>query len=153
SDHTVEVVEAFARDHEDVRVLSYAPNKGKGHAVRFGMLNAKGEFIIFDDADGSSPISEIEKLEKSMAQGSDVAIGSRAKPDETRVVNALAYRTYIGNTFNWIVQSLILKGIFDTQCGFKMFRHDVAHDLFSVARLNGFAFDVEILYIARLRGY
>ncbi len=153
TDHTVDVVEAFAQAHSGVRVVSYAPNRGKGHAVRIGMLKAVGDMIIFNDADGSSPIEEIDKLEKSIAQGYDIAIGSRAKPDDQRVVEALTYRKYIGNTFNLIVQSLVLKGIYDTQCGFKMFRHHVAQDLFSVARMDGFAFDVEVLYIARLRGY
>lgn len=152
-DHTVDVVESFAQGKEGVRVISYAPNKGKGHAVRVGMLAAEGDLVIFNDADGSSPISEIDKLEASMAKGFDVAIGSRAKPDESRHVEALAYRKYIGNTFNMIVRSLIVPGIHDTQCGFKMFKHNVAQDVFSVAMMNGFAFDVELLYIARLRNY
>ncbi len=152
-DHTVDEVETFAETHEHVRVLSYAPNKGKGHAVRIGMLAASGSVIIFNDADGSSPIEEIEKLEHSIDCGFDIAIGSRAKPDKTRKVDALTYRKYIGNTFNLIVQSLVLPGIHDTQCGFKMFRHAVARDIFSVAQMDGFAFDVEVLYIAKIRHY
>ncbi|MBX9671556.1 MAG: glycosyltransferase family 2 protein [Candidatus Obscuribacterales bacterium] len=152
-DHTVDEVETFAATHEHVKLISYAPNKGKGHAVRVGMLAAAGTHIIFNDADGSSPIEEIEKLEGSLECGYDIAIGSRAKPDNSRKVDALAYRKYIGNTFNLIVQSLVLPGIHDTQCGFKMFRQDVARDIFSVAQMDGFAFDVEILYIAKIRRY
>lgn len=153
-DSTAQLVDDYAADHEGVRLISYHPNKGKGHAVRTGMLAAEGDMVLFNDADGSSPIEEVDRLEARVRDGgSEVAIGSRAKPDESRVVKALAYRKYIGNTFNVIVQSLLLPGIQDTQCGFKLFRRDVAQDLFSVQRLNGFAFDVEVLYIARIRGY
>ncbi|MBK9144308.1 MAG: glycosyltransferase family 2 protein [Candidatus Melainabacteria bacterium] len=153
SDATVAAVEDFAGSHENVRVVSYKPNRGKGYAVRTGMMAAEGDLIIFNDADGSSPIEEIEKLIVSIEKGSDIAIGSRAKPDESRFVDALAYRKYLGNSFNLIVRSLVLPGIYDTQCGFKMFKREVARDIFSVATMDGFAFDVEILYIARLRKY
>lgn len=155
-DGTVECVEEFARHHaseETVRLVSYAPNQGKGFAVRTGMLAARGELLLMDDADGSSPIEEIERLIKGLEPDFQVVIGSRAKEDPSAVVKALLYRKYIGNTFNLIVQSLLLPGIKDTQCGFKLFTREAAQNVFSVARLNGYAFDVEILYIARLRGY
>ncbi len=152
-DSTVAIVEAYAAERPQVRLLSYTPNRGKGHAVRVGMLAAKGELIVFNDADGSSPISELPKLINAIAGGADVAIGSRAKPDHDRTVKALVYRKYLGNTFNSIVQCLLLPGLYDTQCGFKMFKRAVAHDVFSVAHLNGWAFDVEVLFISRLRGY
>ncbi len=153
TDHTVDEVETFAETHPNVRVIQYAPNQGKGYAVRTGMLAARGANVLFNDADGASPIEEIVKLEKSIADGADIAIGSRAKPDQTRKVEALVYRKYIGNTFNLLVRGLVLPGYHDTQCGFKMFRHKVAQDIFSVSAMNGFAFDVELLYIARLRHY
>ena len=153
ADGTAAMVEKFAENHAGVRLISYKPNRGKGHAVRTGMLAAEGSLVLFDDADGSSPIEEIEKLIASIEGGSDVAFGSRAKPDEERVVKALAYRKAIGNTFNMIVQSLLLPGFFDTQCGFKMFKRSVVQDVFTVSRQDGFAFDVEVLYISRLRGY
>lgn len=152
-DHTVAVVESFAQHHDKVRLLSYSPNQGKGHAVRVGIMAARGELMLIDDADGSSPIVEVERLERAIADGADLAIGSRAKPDPTRVVDALAYRKHIGNTFNFIVQSLLLKGIYDTQCGFKLFKKNVAHDIFSVTCVDGFGFDVEALALARMRGY
>lgn len=117
------------------------------------MLAGAGDLLLLDDADGSSPIQEIVRLEQAIRDGSDVAIGSRAKPDPERTVKALVHRKYIGNTFNLIVQSLLLPGIYDTQCGFKMFRREVAQDLFSVSRQNGYAYDVEVLYIAKRRGY
>lgn len=156
-DGTADFVRRFSSGNQSergsVEVLTYGQNKGKGYAVRTGMLAATGDYIVYNDADGSSPIEEIEKLIASMDEGSDIAFGSRAKPDESRFVDALAYRKYMGNTFNLIVQALILPGIHDTQCGFKMFSREAARDIFSVAQENGFAFDVEILYIARLRHY
>ncbi len=152
-DHTVEVVNEFAAGHPGVRLLSYQPNCGKGHAIRTGILSGRGDLLLINDADGSSPISELARLEHGIASGADIAIGSRAKRDETRTVSALAYRKFIGNTFNLIVQSLLLPGIYDTQCGFKLFKRDVAQDIFSVSRIDGYGFDVEILFIARRRGY
>lgn len=152
-DGTAAYVEDFAQKYPGVRLLSYTPNRGKGFAVRTGILAARGDYILMNDADGSTPVEEVEKLLACAQQGGEVVIGSRAKPDEEVVVKALLHRKYIGNTFNLIVQSLILPGIHDTQCGFKLFSRQAAQDIFSVAGLNGYAFDVEILYIARLRGY
>lgn len=117
------------------------------------MLAARGDYLLMNDADGSSPIEEMQKLLVKGEEGFDVVIGSRATGDPEAVIKALPHRKYIGNTFNLIVQKLILPGIKDTQCGFKLFRRQAAHDIFSVSRLNGYAFDVEILYIARLRDY
>jgi dolichyl-phosphate beta-glucosyltransferase len=151
-DDTAEVVQSFANDHNNVRLLSYQPNQGKGHAIRTGILSAKGDLMLIDDADGSSPIEEIERLERAITGGADIAIGSRAKPDTTREVKALAYRKFIGNTFNMIVQ-LLLPGIYDTQCGFKLFKADVARDIFAASAINGYGFDVEVLHIAKVRGY
>lgn len=152
-DDTAAYVEEFAEQYPGVRLLSYAPNRGKGYAVRTGMLAARGDYLLMNDADGSSPIEEMQKLLVKCEEGFDVVIGSRAMGDADAVVKALPHRKYIGNTFNLIVQKLILPGIKDTQCGFKLFRRQAAHDIFSVSRLNGYAFDVELLYIARLRDY
>ncbi len=152
-DDTAEVVEMFAVAHSGVRLLSYQPNQGKGHAVRTGILSAKGDLMLIDDADGSSPIEELERLERGITSGADLVIGSRAKSDESRQVQALAYRKWIGNTFNFLVQRLLLPGIYDTQCGFKLFKAEAAREIFAVAQIDGFGFDVEILHIARVRGY
>jgi dolichyl-phosphate beta-glucosyltransferase len=153
NDSTSQVVTDFAKHHQSVRLVAYDVNKGKGHAVRVGMLAAGGDLILMNDADGSSPISEVLRLRDAMLNGADIVIGSRAKPDPHRVVKALAYRTYMGNTFNGIVQWLLLPGLHDTQCGFKLFKRPVAHDVFSCSRIDGFAFDVEVLFIARRRNY
>jgi len=117
------------------------------------MLAASGSLILMNDADGSSPIQEVSRLKEVMDSGADIVIASRAKEDPTRVVKALAYRTYMGNTFNSIVQWLLLPGLKDTQCGFKLFKRPVAQDIFSCARIDGYAFDVEVLYIAKCRNY
>jgi len=152
-DKTKEVVNAFAADHCGLRLITHSPNMGKGFSVREGMMRAEGDLLLLDDADGASPIEELVRLEDAIKNGADVAIGSRAKPSDETVVNALSHRKHIGNTFNMIVQTLLLPGLFDTQCGFKMFKREVAHDLFSIARLDRYAFDVEILYLAKEKGY
>lgn len=152
-DSTSQVVTEFAKHHEGVRLIAYEVNKGKGYAVRVGMLAASGNLILMNDADGSSPIQEVLRLKEAMENGADIVIASRAKEDPTRVVKALAYRTYMGNTFNSIVQWLLLPGLKDTQCGFKLFKRPVAQDIFSCSRIDGYAFDVEVLYIAKCRNY
>jgi dolichyl-phosphate beta-glucosyltransferase len=152
-DKTVETVDQFSRHHPGIRLITYSPNQGKGHAIRTGVLQATGDLILIDDADGSSPIGEVVRLEQAITDGADLAIGSRNKPDPNRVVVADLHRKYIGNTFNLIVQTLLLPGVYDTQCGFKLFKKNVAHDIFAVSQLNGFAFDVEVLYVARIRNY
>lgn len=153
NDNTKAVVNDFAGSHCSVRLIAHSPNMGKGYSVREGMLKAEGEFLLLDDADGASPIAEVSRLMKAIEAGADVAIGSRAKPGDETVVKALSHRKHIGNTFNMIVQSSLLPGIQDTQCGFKLFKREVAKELFSIARLNRYAFDVEILYLARFKGY
>ncbi len=152
-DNTADLVSEYSKSHPEVRLVSYQPNKGKGYAVRAGMMAALGDALLINDADGSSPIEEVERLERALSSGFDVAIGSRAKPDKERQVQALLHRKFIGNTFNAIVQSLVLPGFYDTQCGFKLFNKQAAKDIFSVNRIDGFGFDVEVLYIARMRGY
>ena len=143
----------FAEKHKNVRLIEYAANKGKGYALKVGVLAARGDLILINDADGSSPIAEFDRLVTAIKNGADIAIGSRAKPDPSCIVTALPYRTYMGNTFNRIVQSLLLPGIYDTQCGFKLFKKAAAHNLFSLSTTEGYAFDVEILYLAKLRKY
>ncbi|HEY9785937.1 MAG TPA: dolichyl-phosphate beta-glucosyltransferase, partial [Candidatus Obscuribacterales bacterium] len=153
TDGTAKVVTDFASNHEGVTLISFKPNRGKGHAVRIGMLAAKGDLLLLDDADGASPIGEFKRLEDAISKGADIAIGSRNKPDPETRVNAHLHRKHMGNTFNIIVQWLILPGIYDTQCGFKLFKREIGRELFSVSSLGGYAFDVEILYLARVKGY
>jgi len=152
-DHTIDVVNECANKHPQIRLIAYPVNRGKGFAIKTGVLSSVGQLILIDDADGSSPIEEFDRLNNAINNGAQLAIGSRAKPDPTCKVQALPYRTYIGNTFNHIVQSLLLPGIYDTQCGFKLFTKDVAQDIFSSCTIDGYAFDVEILYLATQKKY
>jgi dolichyl-phosphate beta-glucosyltransferase len=137
------------------RLIWLPRNTGKGAAVRAGMQAARGTLRLFADADGATPIQELERLEAAIKDGADLAIGSRtlASRDSRYQVKARLHRTLLGNLFNRIVRYLGVRHVHDTQCGFKLFRQAVAQDLFSVARINGYGFDLELLYIARRRGY
>ena len=151
TDRTAAVVEAFAQDHPYVRLIR-DPRRGKGRAVRQGMLAARGRYRYICDADLSTPIEEVVKFLPPLQEGFDIAIGRREAPGARRIGEPL-YRRLIGRAFNTIVRLLALPGFQDTQCGFKMFRAEAAEDLFRVQRLDGMSFDVEVLFIARLRGY
>jgi dolichyl-phosphate beta-glucosyltransferase len=148
-DQTLALVRLF--EESDVRIRALAcPHMGKGAAIRVGMLNARGRFILFMDADGATPLNEIPKLLEALEKGHDVAIGSRIMqhPGEVEVKTPF-YRHFIGRSFAFFVNLLALGGIGDTQCGFKMFRREAAAAIFSRQKTVGFAFDVEILFIAR----
>ena len=143
----------LSQEFSELRLIRLAANHGKGYAVRTGMLNALGQNLLFTDADGATPFTEIERLEAALAAGADVAVGSRALRQEGTRVKAKLYRHLIGRTFHLLVERLADAGVKDTQCGFKLFRCSVAQELFSRMRMNGFSFDVEVLLMARKRGY
>jgi dolichyl-phosphate beta-glucosyltransferase len=148
-DETLALARLF--EDSDVRVRALAcPHMGKGSAVRMGVLNAKGRFVLFMDADGATPLTEIPKLLDEIGKGYDVAIGSRVvqHPGEVHIKTPF-HRRLIGRIFAFFVNLFAVEGIGDTQCGFKMFRREAAMEIFSRQRLSGFAFDVEILFIAR----
>ncbi|MDT8442260.1 MAG: glycosyltransferase family 2 protein [Desulfuromonadales bacterium] len=151
SDRTVELVEEFAARHHEARLISYQPNRGKGYAVRRGVLASQGQYVLFSDADLSTPIREIRKLMAAL-QNADIAIGSRALRSSRILESQPAYRVLMGKTFNKFVQLLAVPGIVDTQCGFKLFHGSVARQIFSCCRIDGFSFDVEVLHIARRHG-
>ncbi|RMG43435.1 MAG: glycosyltransferase family 2 protein [Candidatus Dadabacteria bacterium] len=153
SDETVEVVNEFARFAPEVRVISLPENKGKGCAVKTGMQSASGSLVMFADADGSTPFKEVIRLKTAIDNGADLAIGSRALFSEDTEVKTAWYRKYLGRMFNLCVNMLVLPGIADTQCGFKLFKKDVARILFEHQTSDGFSFDVEILYLARKAGF
>lgn len=150
NDGTVGIVNACAREHPRVRVLR-APHKGKGHAVKVGMLAATGAYRFLCDADLSMPVSEMGKFIPPALVGCEIAVGSREAPGARRIGEPLS-RHLAGRLFNWLVQAVAVPGIQDTQCGFKCFRAEAAQALFPLQRLDGFAFDVEILFLARRRG-
>ncbi len=126
---------------------------GKGAAVRRGMLEASGDFRVFSDADLSTPIYEIKKLIAQHRSGFDICIGSRALVSEMIKEHQPWYRESMGKFFNKLVQALVFKGIQDTQCGFKGFSAKSAEDIFSRTKIDGFAFDVEALFLAARLGY
>jgi dolichyl-phosphate beta-glucosyltransferase len=152
-DGTTSVGRLLSEEFPELRVIRLAANHGKGYAVRTGIVNAIGQRVLFADADGATPIEEIERLERALDSGADVAVGSRALRATGVQVHARLYRHLIGRTFHLLVEWLADGGVKDTQCGFKLFRSAVAQDLFSRMRMNGFSFDVEVLVMARRGGY
>ncbi|MCC6574450.1 MAG: glycosyltransferase family 2 protein [Planctomycetes bacterium] len=150
-DGTQAVVQQRASLVKEVRLLALDRNSGKGAAVRAGMLAATGDLRLFADADGATTMDELARLEAALAAGADVAIGSRE--GKGTIVRASAIRRFLGRWFNRAVRLGALRGIRDTQCGFKLFKGGVAAKLFGMARESGFAFDVEILYLARKLGH
>jgi dolichyl-phosphate beta-glucosyltransferase len=151
-DGTLALGRLFEEQDRRVRVLA-CPHAGKGAAVRMGMLNARGRRVLFMDADGATPLDQIPKLVTAIDAGRDVAIGSRVaqRPGEARLETSL-HRKLIGRTFAFLVNLLAVPGIGDTQCGFKMFRAEVVRAIFGRQRMDGFAFDVEVLYLAHRLG-
>ncbi len=129
------------------------PRRGKGAAVRAGMLAARGEYLLFSDADLSTPIEEVEKLMDELRAGSDVAIASRGLRESKLVKRQPWYREFVGRAGNVLVRLIALRGIADTQCGFKLFPREIAQRVFLAQRLRGAAFDVEVLFIVRHAGW
>ncbi|MBI3313343.1 MAG: glycosyltransferase family 2 protein [Candidatus Omnitrophica bacterium] len=134
-------------------VLKNKINHGKGFVVRQGMMEAHGEYLLFSDADLSTPIEEVSGFIKELMQGYDLVIGSRALPDSNIEVHQPFWRENMGRVFNLLARCLSFRQIHDSQCGFKCFKGEVAKRLFSLQKLNGFSFDVEIIYLAQRLGY
>jgi len=135
----------------ELRVIELGGNHGKGAAVRAGMLASVGRRVLFSDADLATPIEELGKLEERLDAGDDIAIASRAAPGADIRVRQHPMRELMGRSFNLMVRIAGFGGIRDTQCGFKLFTREAAHDLFGRAAVDGFAFDVEVLWLARGR--
>lgn len=153
SDGTASVVKAVSREVAHITLIRYPENSGKGYAIRRGVLSSRYKLLLISDADLSTPIEEFERLEHFVNSGFDIAIGSRGLRDSNIVVRQPWYRETMGKMFNLLVRTLAVAGIKDTQCGFKLFNGDVARSVFRKGRINGFAFDVEILFLAIKAGY
>jgi len=151
TDETKEIVMKFCSRYQFVKYM-YEATRGKGAAVRTGMLAAQGEYLLICDADLAVPIDEVLNFLPPRLQDYDVAIGSR-EAEGSRRYDEPFHRHIMGRVFNLIVRVLLISGLRDTQCGFKCFRRDVAHDLFAAGRINGWSFDAEVLCIAQLKGY
>lgn len=153
-DNTAGVAGEFATRNPSVRILRNPGNRGKGYSVRHGMLEARGEWCLFTDADLSSPIEELEKLwDAIQRQGAQIAIGSRALDRSLIGVRQPGIRENAGRFFNEVMRLVVRLKISDTQCGFKLFRGDVVKAVFPRQLLERFGFDVEVLYIAKQLGY
>ena len=154
TDRTLVAAMTFAESNPNIRVLRNPGNRGKGYSVRHGMLEACGEWRLFSDADLSTPIEELEKLWCAVAKGKDqIAIGSRALDPSLIGVHQPGYRETMGRFFNAVMRTATGLRISDTQCGFKLFRADIAREVFARQTLERFGFDAEVLYIASRRGY
>lgn len=150
-DRTAEIARQAA-SRGPVRVLDSGVNRGKGSCVRRGLLEARGALRLFSDADLSTPIEEVERLAAALGRGFDVAIGSRALPESAVAVRQPWWRQAMGRIFNACVQRLVVPGIRDTQCGFKLFTADAVQQIFPRLRIEHFGFDVEVLWLARRLG-
>ena len=151
-DGTRGVMDAAAARNPHVRIHSLPANRGKGRALAEGVAAARGEEILVTDADLSTPIEELAALQVALDRGAGVAIASRAVRGSRVEVSQPFYRVLMGKAFNLIVQTLLLPGIWDTQCGFKLFRADVAHEAFAGLSTDGFGYDPEVLYRAKKKG-
>lgn len=148
-DKTSCIVEKF----NNIILLKNEKNYGKGYSVRRGILKACFDYILFTDADLSTPIKEVEKLLYHLKDNYNIAIGSRALKESKIISPPKKTREKAGKLFNVLVRWLLLPGIYDTQCGFKCFKKEAAKDIFSRAKICGFSFDVEALYLAKKLGY
>lgn len=151
TDRTYELALEFTNRYGNFHVIQN-DWRGKGLAIQRGVKEASGEYIFLCDADLSMPVEEISKFIPPQLKDVDIAIASREAPGSVRY-NEPSYRHITGRVFNTLIRLLVLPGLQDTQCGFKCIRADVASDIFPYQTLTGWAFDVELLYIARLHGY
>ena len=152
TDGTAEIARSAAlAENLAVEILRHEKNRGKGAAIRTGVLASTGDPVLVSDTDLSTPLTEWVKLAERLPTY-PVSIGSRALDEDLVRRRQPFYRQFMGKIFNGFVRTLAVPGIHDTQCGFKLFRGDVARDLFAQARIDRFAYDVEILFLARRRG-
>lgn len=147
TDNTIKVAEK-----KNVRIIKNPKNMGKGYSVKNGMLNAGGDYLLFSDADLSTPIEELGNF-LNLIKEHEVIIGSRNLSESNITATQPFYRRALGKIFPLLVSIFVLRGIKDTQCGFKLFKKDAAKKIFTKQTIAGFGFDVEILYLARKYGY
>jgi dolichyl-phosphate beta-glucosyltransferase len=152
TDDTAQIVREYGKTHPQVLLLENPGNRGKGFSVRNGMLHARGDICLFSDADLSSPITEAQKLFDAIAQGADIAIGSRWLRAELQTERQPLYRQAFGRIYNLVLRIFLGLRFADTQCGFKAFRRDAAQRIFPLQRIERWGFDPEILFLARRAG-
>ena len=152
-DRTVNLIKECYRCHDIIRIYQQPRNRGKGDAVKQGMLLASGKYLFFSDADLSVPIEILPTFLKQLEDETDAAIGTRQKAGAQIVARQPFYRELMGKVYTSLANWILGLRVSDFTCGFKGFRREVAKDLFSRQRLKNWSFDAEILYLARLKGY
>jgi len=152
TDATAQIVETYARKHPALRLLENPGNRGKGYSVRQGMFEARGDVLLFSDADLSSPIAEADQLFAAIHQGADIAIGSRWLKADTQIKRQPLHRQLFGRIFNVMLRLGLGLNFKDTQCGFKAFTRNAAQKVFPLQRIDRWGFDPELLYLARTFG-
>ena len=151
NDSSISIAKKFEKEYNFIRILRNKNNMGKGYSIRKGIRSATGDLILITDADLSTPVEEMKKLTKVIKEGSDIAIGSRRiKGAEVKITFIRRLNSFVFNLFTKLILGLNIK---DTQCGFKMFKKDVAKYLFNKQIINRFGFDMEILFLAKKFGY
>lgn len=151
-DRTFDVVKDYANKYKNIRYIFNEKKAGKGYALRKGILSSKGDLVLFADADTSTSITELDTF-LELIKNADIVIGSRTHK-QSDVTNKLISRVILGNLGNVLLQIFLIKGgIRDTQCGFKLFKGDVARKLFGLSKINGFGFDFEIIFLAQKNKY
>jgi glycosyltransferase involved in cell wall biosynthesis len=153
SDATAAIVRRWMDTHPNLQLIHNDGNRGKGYSVRNGLLQAKGDVVMFTDADLSSPIEEAELLFAALEDGADVAIGSRWLDKQRQTIHQPLYRRFFGRCFNWVTRKVIGLPYKDTQCGFKAFKREAAQTIFRLQTIERWGFDPEILFIARKLKY
>ena len=153
TDSTTEIVHQWMEKYPRLHLIKNDGNRGKGYSVRNGLLQASGEIVMFTDADLSAPMEEAELLMAAIADGADVAIGSRWMDKTRQTIHQPLYRRFFGRCFNWVTRTIMGLPFKDTQCGFKAFKRPAAQIIFRLQRIERWGFDPEILFIARKLGY
>jgi dolichyl-phosphate beta-glucosyltransferase len=154
TDRTCEIVENLKNQISNLKLICERINRGKGYGVKIGMLNAKGKYRLFTDADNSTPISEIEKFWPEFEKGADVVIASRDLKGAILDPPQTLFRRFVGEVFKYLRKIIVgLWEIQDTQCGFKCFRGEAAEKIFPNCKIERFAFDPEVLLIAKKMGF
>lgn len=156
TDRTVAAAQSYASElglGAPLTVIQAPANRGKGHAVSQGVLKSRGRLVLFCDADGATPLKEFYKLKAQIDAGYHVAVGSRDLPGANLVVPQPFHRRALGASMRFIVSRFLVRGIHDTQCGFKLFDEVAARTIFSRVTIDGFSFDVEVLFLAQKLGF
>ena len=153
TDSTPEIVYRWMDRYPRLHLIKNDGNRGKGYSVRNGLLQAAGDVVMFTDADLSAPMEEAERLFAALADGADVAIGSRWLEKARQTIHQPLYRRFFGRCFNWVTRRVMGLPFKDTQCGFKAFKRPAAQIIFRLQRIERWGFDPEILFIARKLGY